>query len=158
MFFIVVMIASVAAVGLVPGGGSRRSTSPEIADEVVTEPTPGTMTFEAPAQTIDSSKPYVATLKTNKGDIKIDLATGAAPKTANSFAFLAGSGFYNGTLFFYVDKDYVTQAGDPTCRAGGESVFRESGTWGNWAPGSGLKNCWTREALRRSAPWFDQRR
>ena len=66
-------------------------------DSVVTEPTPGTMTFEAPAKTIDSSRPYVATLKTDKGDIKIDLATGAAPETANSFAFLAGSGFYNGT-------------------------------------------------------------
>ena len=134
MFFIVVMIASIAAVGLVPSGSSRTPASPPNADEVVTEPTPDTMTFEAPARTIDESRPYVATIKTDKGDIKIDLATTAAPETANSFAFLAGSGFYNGTLFFYVDKDYLTQAGDPTCRAGAESVC--SGTGG---PGYSLK-------------------
>lgn len=134
MFFIVVMIASVAAVGLVPGGSGRRGASPEIGDEVVAEATPGGMSFEAPAKTIDGSRPYVATIKTDKGDIKIDLATTAAPETANSFAFLAGSGFYNGTLFFYVDKDYVTQAGDPTCRTDAESVC--SGTGG---PGYSLK-------------------
>jgi peptidyl-prolyl cis-trans isomerase B (cyclophilin B) len=134
MFFIVVMIASIAAVGLVPGGSRPRGTPPEVGDEAATEPTPGAMTFEAPAKTIDNSRPYVATLKTDKGDITIDLATTAAPETANSFAFLAGSGFYNGTLFFYVDKNYVTQAGDPTCRAGAESVC--SGTGG---PGYSLK-------------------
>jgi len=135
MFFIVVMIASIAAVGLYSGGSSRQRTEPPpLEEEAAAEPTPGTVTFDAPAKTIDNSRPYVATLKTDKGDIKIELATAAAPETANSFAFLAGSGFYNGTLFFYVDKDYVTQAGDPTCRAGGDSVC--SGTGG---PGYSLK-------------------
>jgi peptidyl-prolyl cis-trans isomerase B (cyclophilin B) len=136
MFFIVVMIASIAAVGLVPGGtgGRQGAEPPPLDDEAVAEEEPGGMTFEAPAKTIDSSRPYLATIKTDKGDIKIELATTAAPETANSFAFLAGSGFYNGTLFFYVDKDYVTQAGDPTCRAGSESVC--SGTGG---PGYSLK-------------------
>ena len=135
MFFIVVMIASIAAVGLYSGGSRRtRTEPPPLEEEAAAEPTPGTVTFDAPAKTIDNSRPYVATLKTDKGDIKIELATAAAPETANSFAFLAGSGFYNGTLFFYVDKDYVTQAGDPTCRAGGDSVC--SGTGG---PGYSLK-------------------
>jgi cyclophilin family peptidyl-prolyl cis-trans isomerase len=127
MFFIVVMIASIAAVGLAPGGGGR-SEPIEIEDDVVAEATPGTVSFQAPSKTIDNARPYVATIKTDKGDIKIDLATTDAPKTTNSFAFLAGSGFYNGTVFFYVDKDFVTQAGDPTCRAGSESVC--SGTGG----------------------------
>ena len=135
MFFIVVMIASIAAVGLVPGGTGRSDPEPPPLDEeAVAEATPGTMTFQAPAKTIDNSRPYVATIKTDKGDIKIELATAAAPETANSFAFLAGSGFYNGTLFFYVDKDFVTQAGDPTCRTGAEGVC--SGTGG---PGYSLK-------------------
>jgi peptidyl-prolyl cis-trans isomerase B (cyclophilin B) len=134
MFFIVVMIASIAAVGLYSNPGGRDRTNPPIDPESEAEATPSTLSFEAPSKTIDSSRPYVATIKTDKGDIKIELATSAAPETANSFAFLAGSGFYNGTLFFYVDKDYVTQAGDPTCRAGAESVC--SGTGG---PGYSLK-------------------
>lgn len=135
MFFIIVMISSIAAVGLYSGSSGQRGVDPpELGDEVAGEPTPGGTSFEAPARTIDSSRPYVATIKTDKGDIKIDLATTAAPETTNSFAFLAGSGFYNNTVFFYVDKDYVTQAGDPTCRSGGESVC--SGTGG---PGYSLK-------------------
>jgi len=136
MFFIVVMIASIAAVGLYSGQGprGRGDDLPEVGEDVSAEPTPGGLSFEAPARTIDGSRPYVATIKTDKGDIRIDLATTDAPETTNSFAFLAGSGFYNNTVFFYVDNDYLTQAGDPTCRTGGDSVC--SGTGG---PGYSLK-------------------
>jgi len=52
----------------------------------------------------------------------------------NSFAFLAGAGFYDGTTFFYVDKDYIAQAGDPTCRTDAESVCSGAG-----GPGYSLK-------------------
>jgi len=135
MFFIIVMISSVAAVGLYSNSsGPRGVDPPELGEDVSAEPTPGGLSFDAPARTIDGSRPYVATIKTDKGDIKIDLATADAPETTNSFAFLAGSGFYNNTVFYYVDNDYVTQAGDPTCRTGGESVC--SGTGG---PGYSLK-------------------
>ena len=57
-----------------------------------------------------------------------------AKETVNSFAFLAGNGFYDGTAFFYVDKGYVAQAGDPGCRPDGENVC--SGVGG---PGYSLK-------------------
>jgi peptidylprolyl isomerase len=126
MFFIVVMIVSIAVVGLAPGNRGTR-TSPEIEDEVVAEETPSTaLSFEAPARTIDATKPYTATIKTDKGEVKIDLVTDA-PETVNSFAFLAGSGFYNGTTFFYVSPQYWAQAGDPTCRVDGETLCSGSG-------------------------------
>jgi len=133
MFFIVVMIASIAAVGLAPGGGGNRQTV-DVDDPSVTEPTPNAaLTFGAPAPTIDGTQPYIATIKTDEGDIKIQLVTDA-PETVNSFAFLAGNGFYDGTAFFYVDRGFVAQAGDPGCRPDGENVC--SGVGG---PGYSLK-------------------
>jgi cyclophilin family peptidyl-prolyl cis-trans isomerase len=109
------------------GSNSKRSTVPEAEDRVTAEETPNSaLTFSAPAPTIDRSKLYLATIKTDKGDIKIDLAA-EAPDTVNSFAFLAGSGFYNNTVFFYVDKQYAAQAGDPTCRKDAPGVCSGAG-------------------------------
>jgi len=121
LFFIVLMIASLGAVGLAPNSGGNR-TPPPIDDPVELEPTPsGVLAFDAPALTIDGAEPHVAIIKTTKGDIRIELATDA-PKAVNSFAFLAGKGFYDGTTFFYVDHDFVAQAGDPTCKVSGETT------------------------------------
>lgn len=126
------MIAGIAAVGFAPSSRSRGDV-PDLEDDVVAEETPSALTFDAPARTIDGTEAYTATIKTDKGDIKIDLVTDA-PETVNSFAFLAGSGFYNGTTFFYVDPDNWTQAGDPNCKASSETIC--SGTGG---PGYSLK-------------------
>ena len=129
IIFIVLIITSLAATAIVrnsSGGGRSQVPVPE--DRITAEETPNaSLTFSAPAPTIDRSKSYLATIKTDKGDIKIDLAA-EAPDTVNSFAFLAGSGFYNNTVFFYVDKQYAAQAGDPTCRkdaAGSSRTFCE---------------------------------
>ncbi|MDO8616273.1 MAG: peptidylprolyl isomerase [Dehalococcoidia bacterium] len=122
--FIVVMIASMAAVGLGSGfGSSNRSNLPPIDDTQSTpEPTPASAVFaDGPARTIDGTRPYIATLETNKGKIKIQLATDA-PSAVNSFAFLAGKGFYDGTAFFYVNKGLGAVAGDPTCSTGGQAA------------------------------------
>ncbi len=140
--FIGVMILSLAAIGLAPGlgstGGGSRSTAP-IDDEALPEETPvSVMAFEAPEPTIDAIKPHKAIIRTNEGDIVIALNPDA-PKAANSFAFLAGSGFYDGLEFFWVYSDtnggYSAQAGDPTCAESGE--FSCTGTGG---PGYTLPN------------------
>jgi cyclophilin family peptidyl-prolyl cis-trans isomerase len=70
--------------------------------------------FTAPETVIDPSKSYIATITTDKGDIKIQLNTQAAPVTVNSFVFLACSGFYDGVTFHRVIPGFVAQAGDPT--------------------------------------------
>ena len=128
IIFIVLIITSLAATAIArSSGGGKRSTVPEAEDRVTAEETPNnSLTFGAPAPTIDRSKSYLATIKTDKGDIKIDLAA-AAPDTVNSFAFLAGNGFYNNTVFFYVDKQYAAQAGDPTCRKDAPGVCSGAG-------------------------------
>jgi peptidyl-prolyl cis-trans isomerase B (cyclophilin B) len=120
--FIVVMIASMAAVGLYSGGGGNNA-APDVQDVEPAEETPSTvLNFpEGPDPVLDATKGYVATVETNKGTIKIDLLADA-PEAVNSFAFLAGNGFYNGTSLFYVNKDYFAQGGDPTCSLDSETV------------------------------------
>jgi len=51
---------------------------------------------------IDSSAGYTAKIKTNKGNIVIELFPASAPKTVNNFVFLANEGFYNGIIFHRV--------------------------------------------------------
>ena len=63
---------------------------------------------------IDTEKSYTTVLKTEKGDITIDLFARDAPKTVNSFVFLARKGFYNNTTFFRVIAGFMAQGGDPT--------------------------------------------
>lgn len=111
-----------AAVGLVGFGSSSSSTGVETPDEgELPSATPFVETYDGAAQTIDGTQPHVAAIETNKGTIEIELVTDA-PLAVNSFAFLAGKGFYNGTTFFYVDHEYFAQAGDPTCSTDEEAV------------------------------------
>jgi cyclophilin family peptidyl-prolyl cis-trans isomerase len=67
-----------------------------------------------PELTIDVNKAYTATLKTEKGDIVIALAAKYAPRTVNSFVFLARQGFYDNVTFHRVIPGFVAQTGDPT--------------------------------------------
>jgi peptidyl-prolyl cis-trans isomerase B (cyclophilin B) len=116
VFFIVIMIASMGAVGLGNFGGTR--DKPPVISNTDTTPAPtgdAVLSFpDGPAPVIDATQPHVAVISTNKGDIKVDLATDA-PEAVNSFAFLAGNGFYNDTAVFYVNHDYFAQGGDPNC-------------------------------------------
>ncbi len=72
-----------------------------------------TKQFTAPEQTIDTSKTYVATITTEKGDIVVELSNDT-PITTNSFVFLACKGFYDGLTFHRVLPGFVAQGGDPT--------------------------------------------
>jgi len=67
-----------------------------------------------PAMTIDQEKTYVAQVKTNKGDFTIELFAKDAPKTVNSFVFLAKDHFYDDVIFHRILQSLVAQTGDPT--------------------------------------------
>jgi cyclophilin family peptidyl-prolyl cis-trans isomerase len=71
-------------------------------------------TFKAaPPMTIDVTKTYVAHFTTTCGNFDITLDAKDAPKTVNSFVFLAKQGFFDGLKFHRVAKDFVVQGGDP---------------------------------------------
>jgi cyclophilin family peptidyl-prolyl cis-trans isomerase len=68
----------------------------------------------APEMVIDPAKFYYATLKTMRGDIRVQLFADRAPQTVNNFVFLAREGFYDNTVFHRVLDGFMAQAGDPT--------------------------------------------
>src|SRR4030042_1815779 len=67
-----------------------------------------------PPMTIDQDKQYVAIIKTNFGDIEVQLFPKDAPLAVNNFVFLARQGFSGAVKFHRVAKDFVIQGGDPT--------------------------------------------
>ncbi len=67
-----------------------------------------------PEMTIDTSKHYLATIQTNKGNIEIELFPEYAPQTVNNFVFLANDGYYDGVKFHRVIPNFMIQGGDPT--------------------------------------------
>ena len=69
---------------------------------------------QPPEMAIDASKSYSATIRTNHGDITLDLLPSAAPKTVNNFVFLAREGYYDGVIFHRVIPNFMIQGGDPT--------------------------------------------
>lgn len=66
-----------------------------------------------PPMTIDTKKSYSATFDTSRGTIVCELFANDAPATVNNFVFLAREGFYDGTVFHRVIKDFMIQGGDP---------------------------------------------
>jgi peptidyl-prolyl cis-trans isomerase B (cyclophilin B) len=69
-----------------------------------------------PTKGIDHSRPETMTIVTNRGTIAVKLLPASAPCTVNSFAFLAGKGYFDHspchrlvTIGFF-----VLQCGDPT--------------------------------------------
>jgi cyclophilin family peptidyl-prolyl cis-trans isomerase len=68
----------------------------------------------APAMTIDPTKTYTATVKTDVGTFVIALDAKDAPQTVNNFVFLAQHQFFDCVIFHRVIPGFVDQTGDPT--------------------------------------------
>jgi cyclophilin family peptidyl-prolyl cis-trans isomerase len=77
-----------------------------------------------PEMEIDPKKKYTATLKTEKGDIVVELYAEKVPLTVNNFVFLARQGFYDGTIFHRVIDNFMAQGGDPTGTGRGGPGYR----------------------------------
>jgi len=110
-----IFVIAVAAVSLLffynkkGGDDSTASPTPTVENNSV----PKQWDF-APDLTIDQSKRYIATVKTNKGEFELELFADETPFTVNNFVFLANEGFYNGTKFHRIINGFMIQGGDPT--------------------------------------------
>ncbi len=71
-----------------------------------------------------------AVIKTNFGDITVKFYNEDAPKTVENFVKLSKEGFYNGTKFHRVIKDFMIQGGDPLSK--NEAL---QARWGTGGPG-----------------------
>ena len=63
-------------------------------------------------------------VETSIGTFVVELYVNEAPRTCKNFSELARRGYYNGTVFHRVIKDFMIQGGDPTGTGrGGESIY-----------------------------------
>ncbi len=76
-----------------------------------------------PELTIDPSAGYEAVIRTERGDIRLELLADEAPGYVNNFVFLARNRFYEGLTFHRVVPGFVAQAGDPTATGFGGSGY-----------------------------------
>jgi cyclophilin family peptidyl-prolyl cis-trans isomerase len=73
----------------------------------------GGKTLACPTPSLVEGKKNVVTFKTSEGSFEITLDEKRAPATANSVAYLAEKGFYDGLDFHRVVPEFVIQGGDP---------------------------------------------
>jgi cyclophilin family peptidyl-prolyl cis-trans isomerase len=79
-----------------------------------------------PPATPDAKATYQATIRTNRGNIVIDLASGKATCTVNSFVYLATKNYFSNTKCHRLTTSgiYVLQCGDPTGTGTGGPGYR----------------------------------
>lgn len=117
--FAVIAVGIVAAILISRGGGSSSNSSSSSAEagadgcKQVEAPEPKTVSFKQPKQVLKPGEEATAVVKTSCGTFSIALDTKRAPKTANSFAFLAEEGFYDELTFHRIVPEFVIQGGDP---------------------------------------------
>lgn len=65
------------------------------------------------------------------GDVEVELYPDVAPNTVNNFISLANDGFYDGTTFHRVIKDFMIQGGDPDGNGTGGPGYSIKGEFTN---------------------------
>jgi len=76
----------------------------------------------------------VAVITTTEGEMVAELWPEVAPKTVENFKTLAQKGFYDGTCFHRVIKDFMIQGGDPLTKDPAKEA-----QWGTGGPGHKVK-------------------
>jgi len=120
----IILIAFAAIIAIVVGailisrsGGSDDSTTTAATGAAgctqVEAPPPKHVSLKAPKQTLKQGEEATAVVETSCGTFDIALDTTRAPKTANSFAYLAEEGFYDDLTFHRIVPGFVIQGGDP---------------------------------------------
>jgi peptidyl-prolyl cis-trans isomerase B (cyclophilin B) len=113
--FALITVGVVVAILIARGGGDSDSTTEANASgcKQVEAPKPKKVSFSAPKQVLAKGEKATAVVETSCGTFDIALDTTRAPKTANSFAFLAEEGFYDDLTFPRVAPEFVIQGGSP---------------------------------------------
>jgi cyclophilin family peptidyl-prolyl cis-trans isomerase len=107
-------IAVLVAVPIGCGGSGDSTTVDSVTGcKQVEAPEPEQVSLPAPKQTVKAGEKLTAVVQTSCGSFEIALDTKRAPKTTNSFAYLAREGFYDGLDFNRVVSGFVVQGGDP---------------------------------------------
>jgi peptidyl-prolyl cis-trans isomerase B (cyclophilin B) len=76
----------------------------------------------------------IAVIKTTEGEMVLEFWPDVAPGHVENFKKLARQGFFDGTCFHRVIKDFMIQGGDPLTREAGMEA-----RWGTGGPGYQIK-------------------
>lgn len=76
----------------------------------------------------------VAVIKTSAGEMVVAFWPDVAPKTVENFKTLAKKGFYDGTCFHRIVKNFMIQGGDPLTKDPASEEL-----WGTGGPGYQIK-------------------
>ncbi len=85
----------------------------------------------APSLILNPEMRYTATIKTNQGDMTLELFPTEAPRAVNNFVFLARDGYYQGNSFHRIIKDFMIQGGCPKGDGTGGPGYRFPDEKGN---------------------------
>jgi peptidyl-prolyl cis-trans isomerase B (cyclophilin B) len=113
--FLLSLAGAAFALAACGGGGNSTSTGASLPAgcEQVAKPPPKKIQLKRPKQTVTKGQSLTATVDTSCGPFQIRLATSIAPRTVNSFVYLARKGFYDDTIFHRIVPHFVIQGGDP---------------------------------------------
>ncbi len=121
---------SLAALTLVACGqkdtaGTTDDTGAEVTNETAENNEDGLEAFsELPQLNGVQTGDTIATIHTNKGDVKVWFFDDYAPKAVENFVTHAEEGYYDGVTFHRVINDFMIQGGDPEGTGrGGESIW-----------------------------------
>ena len=106
-------------------------------NEGVNEMSENKVYSEMPGMNIDVSKKYTALIKTNMGEMSIELFTEDAPLTVNNFINLSRDGYYDNVIFHRVISGFMIQGGDPNTKTDNKASY---GTGGHAAKYFGVGN------------------
>jgi cyclophilin family peptidyl-prolyl cis-trans isomerase len=130
---IVVAVAVAIGVYALVKGGKTKETAQQVADNASVaggcSASPTTVLHKPswskpPAMTIDTTKTYKATVKTDAGSLVITLDDKHTPITVNNFVFLAEKKFFNCVTFHRVIPSFMDQTGDPTGTGSGSPGYK----------------------------------
>lgn len=78
----------------------------------------------------DKTKVYLARMETSHGVIELELNRDKAKETVDNFLHYVRSGYYEGTLFHRIEKDYIVQGGGFRKNSKGDYVPKDTGKRG----------------------------
>ena len=115
------LAAVVLAVGLLAGcGGKKSATTTTTAATlngctvISSPPKAGPDNQSKPTTSLDPSKTYVITMKTNCGTFAFKIDQAQSPNASASVVSLTQKGFFDNTVFHRIVPGFVIQGGDPT--------------------------------------------
>jgi cyclophilin family peptidyl-prolyl cis-trans isomerase len=108
------------------GGKSAATTAATTTTAALKREANGCITAPKPTTSLDPSKTYLLTMKTNLGSFTIRLDPKQSPHATASLVALARAGYFDSTKFHRIVPGFVIQGGDPsgtgTCGPGYSTV------------------------------------